>query len=164
MFLFCESKEKNRIDLFLIEDPKLKPIIYPVAEGSKLYSRVYDANDESLPTLAKVSNEMRVCAFTDLESIYVHSLETDKLIVKVTGVGYPILFTCLPSSDGTSLDITYMTDMDEDEKVDNGNGKEVFIRETVSLENWNQCEDLIEVISLIENEPIDTSKIIYKSD
>ena len=87
MFLFCESKEKNRIDLFLIEDPRLKPIIYPIAEGNNLYLRVNDVNDLSELVLVKVSEEMRLCAFTDLELIYVHSLEKDQLLFKVSETG-----------------------------------------------------------------------------
>lgn len=74
------------------------------------------------------------------------------------------MLTCLPSSDKTSLEITYLTDMNEDGTIGDGKGKEVFIRETVSLENWDQWEELIEVISVKENEIIDTNKIIYRSD
>ena len=99
---------------------------------------MHDGNDLAFPTLTKVSDEMRVCAFTDLESIYVHSLEKDKLLVKVTEAGYPLLLTCLPSSDKTSLEITYSTGINKDETVGFANGKEVFIRETVSLEDWNR--------------------------
>ena len=77
---------------------------------------------------------MRVCAFTDLESIYVHSLEKDKLVVKVSDAGYcPLLLACLLSSDKTSLEITYLTGMDKSGSVSNGEGKEIFVREIVSL-------------------------------
>jgi hypothetical protein len=65
-------------------------------------------------------------------------LERDKLLVKVTEAGFPLLLTCLPSSDKTSLEITYATGMNENETVGFAKGKEVFIRETVSLEDWNR--------------------------
>ena len=66
MFLFCEDKTQKEMELFLIEDPRTKPIIYPIGEGGALYSRVHDANDFGEPRMAKVRDEMRVCAFTDL--------------------------------------------------------------------------------------------------
>ena len=147
-----------------MEDPWTNPIIYPIAEGSALYSRVHDGNDLGYPILTKFSDEMRVCSFTDLESIYVHSLEKDKLLLKVSQTGIPLLLTCILSSDETSLEITYLTDMNEDGTVGGGKGNEVFIRETVFLENWDQSEELIEVISLKQNEIIDDNKIIYRAD
>ena len=72
------------MELFLIENPTTKPIIYPIAEGSALYSRVHEGNDLGEPIMTKVSDKMRVCAFTDLESIYVHFLEKDKLLLKMS--------------------------------------------------------------------------------
>jgi hypothetical protein len=108
-------------------------------EGSALYSRVHDGDDMGAPSFVKVSDEMRLCAFTDLESIYLHHLEEDKLLVKVLCErAYPVLLHCLPSSDRKSLDIIYLTDMNEERKVGHGEGNEIFIRETVSLENLNR--------------------------
>ena len=138
VFLFCKDNRQKKMELFLIEDPRTKPIIYSIGEGGTLYSRVHDANDFGEPRMAKVRDEMRVCAFTDLQSIYVHYLEKDKLLLKMSQTGIPLLLTCLPSSDKTSLEITYLTDMNEDGTIGDGKGKEVFIRETVSLENWDQ--------------------------
>jgi len=54
--------------------------------------------------------------------------------------------------------------MNEDGTVGDGKGKELFIRETVFLENWDQSEELIEIISLKQNEIIDENKIIYRAD
>ena len=101
---------------------------------------------------------MRVCAFTDLQSIYVHSMEKDKLMVKVSETGIPELLTCLPSSDRTSLEITYLTGIRENEKKpsSDGGGNEVFVRETVSLEDWNRQQDCIEVTSI--------NKVVYKTN
>ena len=83
VFLLCGDKKQKELELFLIEDPRKKPIIYPIAEGSKLYSFVHDG-DLCFPTMTKVSDEMRVLAFTeDEECIYVHCLEKDKLLLKV---------------------------------------------------------------------------------
>ena len=84
------------------------------------------------PTLIKVSENMRVIAFADLENIYVHSLEHDKLIVKVVSAGHPFLVNCFPSSDKTHLDIIYITDVIGD-ATGYGEGIEVWARETVSL-------------------------------
>ena len=87
-------------------------MIYPIAEGSALYSRVRLGNDKGYLTLVKVSDEMRVCGFTEFRTIYVHSLKEDKLIVKVSEVGvWPVLLHCLPSSDKISLEITFQTDI-----------------------------------------------------
>ena len=112
MFLFCGENKQNGIELLLFEDPKTKPIIYPIAEGSALCSRVRLGNGLGDPTLVKVSDEMRVCGFTEFHTIYVHSLKEDKLIVKVSEVGvWPVLLHCLPSSDKISLEITFQTDI-----------------------------------------------------
>ena len=87
MFLFCLDNKQNGIELLLFEDPKTNPVIYTIAEGSSLYSRVRLGNGEGNPTLVKVSDEMRVCGFIEFRTIYVHSLKEDKPIVKVSEVG-----------------------------------------------------------------------------
>ena len=141
-------------------------MIYPIAEGSALYSRVRLGNGKGDPTLVKVSDEMQVCGFTEFRTIYVHSLQQDKLIIKVSDTGHdPVLLHCLPSSDKISLEITYSTDMNESGAVGDGRkDKEVFIREIVSLEDWYRSQVCAEVISLKKDEPIDPTKIIYRSD
>ena len=40
----------------------------------------------------------------------------------------------------------------------------MFIRETVSLEDWYRSQVCAEVISLKKDEPIDPTKIIFRSD
>jgi len=108
VFLFCLDNKQNGIELLLFENSKTKPIIYPLAEGSSLYSRVRLGNGDGFPTLVKVNDEMRVCGFIEFRTIYVHSLKEDKPIVKVSEVGVlPFLLICVPSSDKISLEITY---------------------------------------------------------
>ena len=54
--------------------------------------------------------------------------------------------------------------MNENGAIGDGYGKEVFIRETVSIEDWNRSQVCAEVISLGKDKPIDTTKIIYRSN
>ena len=54
--------------------------------------------------------------------------------------------------------------MDENGAVGDGEGKEVFIRETISLEDWYRSQVCADIISLKKDEPIDPTKIIYVSN
>lgn len=112
----------------------------------------------------KISEEMRLCAFADFENIYVHYLEKNRLLIKVSETGYPTLLNCLPSFNKSSLEITYITDVKENGVVGYGEGKQqVFVRETISLENLGQQKVCREVFCSERDKPIAQSKIIYRA-
>ena len=67
---------------------------------------------------------MRLIVFSDFENIYVHFLEKNRLLIKVSEAGYPTLLSCVPSSNKGNLEITFITDVKENGAVGYGEGRQ----------------------------------------